>query len=90
MNEKGFVLTRLAEVLEMQATLLAELSRLLKALEKDFSEKQQKYYSVTEAAKLMSISESALRRLIKAGEVPSVRLGGKILIPASFLEVRSK
>ena len=90
MNEKNFILTRLADVLEMQAAILHELSKLLKALEKELVNREQKYYSVPEAAKLMSISESALRRLVKSGEVPSVRLGGKILIPASFLEVRSK
>jgi len=84
------IFQKLTDILEMQAVLLNELSQLLRALQKEFGNQEQKYYSVSEAAKLMSISESALRRLIKAGKIPSLRLGGKILIPASTLEFLSK
>jgi len=77
---------RIAEVLELQSQLLRELSSLLKKLEENEKEKAERFYSIKEAAQLMSVSESTVRRLISSGELKSVKLKGKILIPASALE----
>lgn len=41
---------------------------------------------VPEAAKLLSISPTTLRELINRGEVPTVRLGRRLLIAYSDLE----
>lgn len=41
--------------------------------------------TVTEAAKLLGISRGMAYECVRTGELPSVRLGGRILIPRSKL-----
>lgn len=43
-------------------------------------------YSVPEAAALIGISASSLHRQIRAGAVPHVRIGRRIVVPRQALE----
>ena len=43
-------------------------------------------YSVKELANMGLGSQSHIRRMIKAGEIPVVRLGNRELIPAYWVE----
>jgi excisionase family DNA binding protein len=43
------------------------------------------YWSVKEAAEKTGLSEATLRRRIKAGELPSKRVGSRVLIPSDAL-----
>ncbi len=43
-------------------------------------------YSLTEAAELLGVSRSTLHRAVRAGAVPHVRIGRRIVIPAKALE----
>lgn len=50
------------------------------------------YLTVTEAAKILRVSEKTLRRAIRAGRIPGARrVPGcrRYLIPRSFVEARS-
>ena len=42
--------------------------------------------SVTEAAKVLGISRASAYELVKTGELPSVKLGGRIIVPIRLLE----
>ncbi len=42
--------------------------------------------SVTEAARLLGVGRTLAYRCVRTGELPSVTLGGRILIPRSALE----
>jgi excisionase family DNA binding protein len=46
--------------------------------------------TVTEAAKLLRISERTAWRRVKDGQIPTVRLGGRVLVPRSQLEAIAK
>jgi excisionase family DNA binding protein len=39
-----------------------------------------------EFAEMSTLSLATVNRLLKTGEIPSVHLGSRVLIPASFLE----
>jgi excisionase family DNA binding protein len=39
--------------------------------------------TVTEAAKLLGISRGSAYECVRTGEIPSIRLGGRIVIPRS-------
>ena len=45
--------------------------------------------SVGDAASLLGISRSHAYRLVAAGELPSVHLGRRVLVPRSAIEVLS-
>ncbi len=42
-------------------------------------------YKVSEVAESLGISRARAYELVKAGEIPSVRLGGRVLVPADGL-----
>jgi excisionase family DNA binding protein len=44
--------------------------------------------SVAEAARAIGVSRANAYNLIHAGELPSIRLGGRILVPRRALEER--
>lgn len=46
----------------------------------------KKAMTVPEFSEQMSISTVSVYRLIKSGEIPSLRLGGRVLIPISAVE----
>ena len=46
--------------------------------------------TVREAGESLGISESTVWRMIRRGELPSIRRGGKRLIPAEQLEARAR
>ena len=87
------LLLSLSTLCELQSTLLLEISKLLKELGEENSTENQSssptpqtpetYYSIKEASKLLSVSETTIRRLIKSGNLKATRLGKKILIPSS-------
>ena len=83
MNEK--ILSRVAEVLELQSQLLHELAMLMRKLGEAGVGGTEKYYSIKEVCRILSVSYSTVRRLINAGHLRCVRLQGKLLIPASSL-----
>lgn len=43
-------------------------------------------YSVAEAAQVLGIHELTIRRFVKEGVIRSIRLGRRVLIPASALD----
>lgn len=47
---------------------------------------QQRTYSVTDVAHIFGVTPSHVWRLCQRGEIPSVRLGGRILIPREAVE----
>jgi len=74
-----------AELSKHQAELTKQLARLLEQLQEEGSVQEERYYSVKKAAELLDMGESTVRRLIAQGELKAVRVGGKLLIPASSL-----
>jgi excisionase family DNA binding protein len=42
-------------------------------------------YSVPEAAQIVGISQAAAYRCVRSGEIPSVTLGGRIVVPRKAL-----
>lgn len=46
--------------------------------------------SVSEAALVANVSERNIRRGVDKGEVPSFRIGDRILIPSDFIEIMMK
>lgn len=48
------------------------------------------YYSVAEVAVLLGVSRAAIRRAIRAGRLPAVRLARLWRIPVSTFEVRPR
>jgi len=44
------------------------------------------FNTISQAQKILSMSRPTVQRRIKSGEIPAVRLGGKVLIPAEFFE----
>ena len=43
-------------------------------------------YTLSQAAKLMQVSEMTIRRRIKEGLIPRSKVSGRILIPASWFK----
>lgn len=43
------------------------------------------YYTLSQATKILQVSESTIRRRIKSGEIPKAKWCGKTLIPAWFI-----
>lgn len=43
-------------------------------------------YTIGQASQMLQISETTIRRRIKDGTIPRLKICGKILIPASFFE----
>ena len=43
-------------------------------------------YSVSDSAKALSVSRQSVRRLVSTGELRSLRIGSRVLIPRSELE----
>lgn len=50
---------------------------------------EPEYLTVEEAAAVLRISRSAAYRAVKTGEIPSVRVGRRIRVPASAVHVVS-
>ena len=49
---------------------------------------QRLAYSVYEVASLLGLSDRFVRSLVKNGEIPSIRIKGRVLIPAEALQRR--
>ncbi len=47
---------------------------------------ERKTYSVAETAKVLGIGRSAAYQAVKAGEIPSIRIGRRLLVPVQALE----
>lgn len=45
-----------------------------------------KPYTIRGASEALGVSYAHIWRLVRRGDIPHVRLGGKILIPASFVQ----
>lgn len=51
--------------------------------------KQEKLtYTVGEAASLLGIGRNSAYEGVKSGEIPSIKIGGRILIPRTALEAK--
>jgi excisionase family DNA binding protein len=46
----------------------------------------EQFCTIRQTQEIMHISRPTLYRHIKSGEIPAVRVGGRVLIPASFLQ----
>jgi excisionase family DNA binding protein len=44
------------------------------------------FNTITQAVQILNISRPTIYRRIKAGDIPSVRLGDRVLIPVVFFE----
>jgi excisionase family DNA binding protein len=47
---------------------------------------QQRTYSVTDVARIFGVTPSHVWRLCQRGDLPSIRLGGRILIPRDAVD----
>jgi len=80
------IFERISQILEAQAELNRQLAKLIEQLQEEGKEHhEERFYSVKRAAELLDMGESTVRRLIAQGELRAVRVGGKLLIPASSL-----
>lgn len=48
--------------------------------------KEQKFYTISETAERLRKAEITVYRNVQDGTIPSKKVGGRILIPSSFLE----
>lgn len=74
------------EVLEAHQQVI--LSRL-EAIEQMLTSRPpatNRYYTVKEAAEKLKCSEITLYRQAKAGNVPSKRVGSRVMIPGSYVD----
>ena len=79
----------IAEVLQIIKILVEELTSQMKILENLIEEEVndgKKYYSVREVAEITGLNRVTVWQKIVDGEIPSIRIGKKYLIPASFLK----
>ena len=53
---------------------------------KALSETQKKVLSVTEAAAILQIGRNLCYEAIRRGEIPSIRVGARLLVPVAALE----
>jgi len=44
-------------------------------------------YSIAETARMLGMSQGAIRNAVRSGQLPSARLGGRILIPRASIEL---
>lgn len=61
---------------------LVEISTALSSA----STNERKYYSVDEAASKLGIASISVYRNIEKGKIPSKRVGGRLLVPGSFVD----
>lgn len=47
---------------------------------------ERKYYTRSEAAEVLHVSEQTVRRLTLTGELPSIKVGRQVRIPAATLD----
>lgn len=47
---------------------------------------EQAYYTIKQATQILQLSESSIKRKIKAGLIPKAVFSGKILIPATWFQ----
>lgn len=50
------------------------------------SRQTRRFYSVTEAAELLGLSEPTLYRAIRSGDFPAIRVRGRFVIPARAID----
>ncbi len=48
---------------------------------------EKKLFTVKEASKILSVAEITLYRHTKNGDVPSIRIGKRVLIPITYIEM---
>lgn len=53
---------------------------------KEDQEIERATLSVMEAAMIMGVSKNVAYEAVRQGEIPSIRLGGRILVPRTALE----
>jgi excisionase family DNA binding protein len=52
---------------------------------------EQLYYQLKEAARVLGIKEESVKRYVRTGDIPSVRIGQrKILVPRRAIEALAK
>jgi len=44
------------------------------------------FNTIAQTQQILNVSRPTIYRRIKAGEIPVVRLGGRVLVPADFFE----
>ncbi len=67
------------------AALLAELQAIRSLLEQQNRESQQLTYTVPEAAEAVGISRNNAYQLVHRADFPSVRIGGRWVVPKDSL-----
>lgn len=67
------------------ASIESQLSEISSTL-RGASSTERKFYSVDEAAEKLGIASISVYRNIQQGKIPSKRVGGRLLIPGSFVE----
>ena len=62
------------------------IEKIFKKLEERFIsfDSKKQFYTISEAKNILRISRTTLYRRLCSGEIPSVKIGGRVLIPASF------
>ena len=77
-NSKLYVSPELYQ--EAMHGILIEMREIIKA-SRSF---ETEYYDSSDVKRLMNISDSTLHRMRKAGEIPFIKFGRKIVYPKSF------
>jgi len=77
----------LVEILEQMKELISEAQKILQTLEN--SQEKQRFYSISEFARLTGMNATVIWKLIKKGEIPAIRIGKKYLIPDEVLKLSS-
>jgi len=47
---------------------------------------QSQFVTITQAIEILNISRPTIHRKLKAGDIPSIHLGKRILIPTEFFQ----
>jgi excisionase family DNA binding protein len=50
------------------------------------SQREKRYYSVSEAAKKLNVAEITLYRNVNIGKIPAKKVGARLMIPCSYVD----
>lgn len=61
---------------------LADLKKIVAST----SQPEKKYYSISEAAQKLNVSEITLYRNGQSGKIPTKKIGTRLMVPGSFVD----
>ena len=67
----------------MEKWLARALREVRETIERSSLNHERRSYTMEEAARALSISDSTVRRMVRSGAIRSVRIGKRMVVPAS-------